>query len=184
MVKMQMPGRTLYESWNMTPVIGPNEEGEWNTDFYGGDLKGIEETLDYLKKNFGVKLIYLSPIVTSPSNHRYDTSDYLTVDPYAGTNEMLKSLCDAAHKRGIRIMLDGVFNHTGTDSIFFDKFGKYETITGKIGAYRGGQDSEYFSFYKKRYNNQTGRDENTFWWGIPTLVECETDGNLRSRWSN
>ena len=79
-----MPRRTTYDNWDDEMILGPNQDGIWNADFYGGDLKGIEQKLDYIK-SLGVDIIYLSPIVHSQSNHRYDTSDYENVDPYAGS---------------------------------------------------------------------------------------------------
>ena len=81
-----MKNRYIHKSWDEDIVIGPNENGLWCTDYYGGDLKGIEQKLDYIK-SFGVSILYLGPIMMSQSNHRYDTSDYERVDPYLGTNE-------------------------------------------------------------------------------------------------
>ncbi len=94
-----LPRRHIHTSWDDKMQIGPDSEGIWNNDFYGGDIKGILEKLDYIE-SLGVSILYLSPIVSSQSNHRYDTADYETVDPYAGTNEDLKLLCEEAHKRG------------------------------------------------------------------------------------
>lgn len=169
----KMPNRKIHDTWDEGPVLGPDENGLWNVDFYGGDLKGIEETLSYLKK-LGVDIIYLSPIVRSQSNHRYDTADYFEVDPYAGTNEALKELCDAAHKKGMKVILDAVFNHTGNDSKYFNEFGTYDTV----GAYQS-ESSEYNDFYKKHWNN--GRMEFAYWWGMKNLPEC--DGNS-PKWKN
>lgn len=164
-----MPNRTIHKSWDEEMVIGAQENGMWNTDFYGGDIRGIIEKLDYIK-SLGVSIIYLSPIVWSQSNHRYDTSDYEKVDPYAGTNNDLKKLCDKAHLMGMKIVLDAVFNHTGNDSKYFNE---YKTFDEK-GAYEG-SDSKYFSFYKKYYyNNQVFFD---YWWGMNNLPVC--DGNSK-----
>ena len=161
----QMPRRTTYDSWNSKMVIGPNEDGIWNADFYGGDIKGIIDKLDYIK-SLGVSILYLSPIVWSQSNHRYDASDYEKVDPYAGTNNDLKELCDKAHKMNIKVILDAVFNHTGNDSKYFNEFGTFP----EIGAYQS-KDSKYFPFYKKYYaNNQTYFG---YWWGMPNLPVCD-----------
>lgn len=167
--KELMPKRMLHKNWDELPVLGPDENGLWNVDFYGGDLKGIEETLKYIK-SFGVDIVYLSPIVRSQSNHRYDTADYENVDPYAGTNEMLKKLCDSAHRKGMKVILDAVFNHTGDDSVYFNKYGTYDVI----GAYQS-QDSPYYSFYKREWN--CGRFDFSYWWGMPNLPVC--DGNSR-----
>ena len=163
----QMPNRTIHNSWKSEVDIGPNKDGIWNADFYGGDIKGIIEKLEYIK-SLGVSIIYLSPIVWSQSNHRYDTADYEKVDPYAGTNGDLKELCIKAHKLGMKIILDAVFNHTGNDSKYFNEFGTYD----ELGAYQS-EKSKYFPFYRKYYaNNQIYFD---YWWGMKNLPEC--DGN-------
>ena len=95
---VELPRRTIYKSFDEKMIIGPNKDGIWNSDFYGGDLLGIIEKLDYIK-SLGVSIIYLSPIVHSQSNHRYDAADYENVDPYAGCNDDLRKLCKEAHKR-------------------------------------------------------------------------------------
>lgn len=165
MEKIPMPRRTLHKNWDDPPVLGPNENGEWNIDFYGGDLKGIEETLKYIKK-LGVDILYLSPIVRSQSNHRYDTADYENVDPYAGTNEMLKSLCVKAHQKGMKVILDAVFNHTGNDSIYFNQYGTFETI----GVYQSSE-SPYYCFYKRQCVR--GQHDFAYWWGMKNLPVCD-----------
>lgn len=169
----KMANRKIHTSWQEPPVIGPDEDGMWNIDFYGGDLKGIEETLSYIKK-LGVDIIYLSPIVRSQSNHRYDTADYFEVDPYAGTNENLKELCESAHRKGMKVILDAVFNHTGNDSKYFNQYGNYNTL----GAYQS-EESEYYDFYKKHWED--GKMQFSYWWGMVNLPEC--DGNSE-KWQN
>ena len=165
-----MDNRIVYDSFDDNNLIPKTENGEWNIDFYGGDLKGIEEKLDYIK-SLGVSIIYISPIVKSQSNHRYDTGDYEIVDPYAGTNEDLKSLCNKAHEKGIKIILDAVFNHTGNDSKYFNEYGNYPNI----GAFQS-KESIYYPFYKKHENN--GQIYFDYWWGMPNLPEC--DGNNKN----
>lgn len=165
MNKEPMTRRVLHEKWDEPPVIGPDENGFWNIDFYGGDLKGIEETLKYVKK-LGIDILYLSPIVRSQSNHRYDTADYENVDPYVGTNEMLKSLCNSAHKIGIKVILDAVFNHTGDDSVYFNRYGTYDSV----GAYQSSE-SQYYSFYRRECIR--GQHEFSYWWGMPNLPVCD-----------
>lgn len=129
-----------------------------NNDFYGGNLKGIEQKLDYLQR-FGVGIIYLNPVFMAYSNHRYDTCDYKKIDPMLGTEDDFVSLCDAAHRRGMSIILDGVFSHTGCDSVYFDKYNRFGG-----GAYNN-PDSPYRSWYDfKNYPT-----EYTSWWGIDTL---------------
>ncbi len=95
-----------------------------NRDFFGGDLKGVEEKLPYLAA-LGVETIYFCPIFEASENHRYGTADYSRIDPMLGTNEDFERLCEKAHKMGIRILLDGVFNHTGWVSRYFNGDGSY-----------------------------------------------------------
>lgn len=141
------------------PHYLPNEKGEVeNCDFYGGNLKGIAEKLDYLKE-LGVDVIYINPVFKAWSNHRYDTADYHKIDELLGTEEDFKRLCELAHEREMKIILDGVFSHTGSNSRYFDKKG----IFGG-GAYHC-PDSPYRSWY----DFKTYPDDYTSWWGIETL---------------
>ena len=140
-----------------------NEKEYFPDDFYGGTLKGIEEKLPYLK-DLGISCIYLNPIVEARSNHRYDASDYKKVDPILGTNRDFSELVRKAKNLGIRIILDGVYSHTGADSLYFNADGHYP---GK-GASQG-KDSRYFSWYIfDRYP-----DSYRAWWGIKNLPEVE-----------
>ena len=119
------------KDWFALPEWKPDENGMIkNNDFFMGDLKGITMKLDYLE-SLGVSCIYLNPISEAYSNHRYDTGDYSKVDPILGTEEDFKHLCAEAKKRGIHIINDGVFSHTGSDSVYFNRYGRY----GKGGAY-------------------------------------------------
>ncbi len=160
----ELPNRIIHQSWDEDiPIL---LEGNYpNNDFYGGDLIGIRKKLPYIK-SLGVSIIYLSPVCMSQSNHRYDTADYECVDPYAGSNEDLKLLCDAAHKLGMKVILDAVFNHTGNDSKYFNEFGNYPTI----GAYQS-KDSKYFPFYRKHYVD--GKMYFDYWWGIKNEPVCD-----------
>ena len=160
----EMPNRSIHKDWHEDIVIGPNENGLWNTDFYGGDLKGVTEKLDYIK-SLGVSIIYLCPVVHSQSNHRYDASDYENVDPYVGCNEDLKELCDKAHSMGIHIVLDAVFNHTGNDSKYFNEFNTFP----ELGAFQS-PESKYSPFYRKHYHN--GNTYFDYWWGMGNLPVC------------
>jgi glycosidase len=119
---------TLHPSWN-EPVEDARATGFFNRDFFGGDLQGVTEKLDYLKA-LGVDAIWLTPIFKARSNHRYDTDDYLQVDPSLGGDAAYAQLLAAAHAKGIRIMLDGVFNHTSSDSRYFDKYHRYPDVVG------------------------------------------------------
>lgn len=175
-----MPRRVVHKDWDEDVVLGVNPDVEkkypgeeiWNVDFFGGNLKGIEEKLDYLE-SLGITLLYLSPIMKSQSNHRYDTADYESVDPYAGCNEDLKNLCEAAHKRGMKVIIDAVFNHVGDESKYFDRYGEYVGPNPKEnGIYQSGV-SKYYDFF-----NYNEHGKNTFWWNFPTLPELNSDSNF------
>lgn len=148
------------DDWGGIPVYLPNEEGEIvNNDFFGGNLKGILNKLDYLKE-LGVTCIYLSPIFEAFSNHKYDTGDFTKIDSTFGTIEEFRKLCQESKKRGIRILLDGVFNHTGSNSVYFNKKGSYDSI----GAYQS-KESPFYSWYT--FLDYPDLYES--WWGIKTL---------------
>ena len=159
--------RRLHSQWMEQPDWAPNAQGKiTNTDFFGGDLHGIEEKLPYLK-SLGVTCLYLNPIFESHSNHRYDTADYSKVDPLLGTEEDFSSLCAAAKKLGIRVVIDGVFSHTGSDSVYFNREGRYPTP----GAYRS-QESPYYPWY----TFHPWPDSYDCWWNFDTLPNVkETD---------
>lgn len=146
------------------PYFWPNEieDGHITRDYFGGDLLGIEKRLPYLY-SLGVDWIYLNPIFEAHSNHRYNTADFLKVDPYLGTNEDFTRLCKKAGEFGIRIILDGVFSHTGSDSIYFNLEGRYPAH----GAWQG-PESPYRSWYSF---NQDGSYDS--WWGFDTLPCCD-----------
>ena len=150
----------FHKNWADDPILMPEgEDDNCARDFFGGDLRGIEEKLDYLE-GMGVTVLYLNPIFQARSNHRYDTADYRRIDPMLGDEEDFRHLCAAAKKRGIRVMLDGVFSHTGEDSVYFDKLKRH----GGRGAYCS-PDSEYHQWYTFR----TYPDDYDCWWGFHTL---------------
>jgi len=156
--------RTLRTDWGGMPVWRPNRYGEiTNSDYFGGDLAGIIEKLDYLA-DLGVTCIYLNPIFEAHSNHRYNTADYLKVDPLLGANENFRDLCQKAKARGISVILDGVFSHTGSDSIYFNKKKRY----GGGGAYNDPK-SPYIRWY--RFTSYPTQYES--WWGFETLPNVE-----------
>lgn len=153
-------GKILNDNWGEIPVYLPNENGKIiNNDFFGGDIEGIISKLDYLS-DLGVNAIYLNPIFKAFSNHRYDTGDYMQIDPLLGDENDFKTLIEKAKKYGIKIILDGVFNHTGDDSIYFNKYGKYDSI----GAYQS-KDSKYRNWF----NFSSDGSNYKSWWGILTL---------------
>ena len=153
-------GKWLHRDWHETPEFRPNEKGKiLNNDFFGGNFRGILKKLDYLQ-SLHVTVIYLNPIFRAFSNHRYDTGDYMQLDPMLGSEEDFAALVSECWIRGIRLILDGVFNHTGDDSRYFNKYGTYD----EIGAYQS-KDSKYYSWYNFRHFP----DKYDSWWGIDVL---------------
>ena len=156
--------RKIHENWLDVPDFiydNPNYKGN---DFFCGNLDGVIEKLPYIKE-LGVDVIYFNPIFESPENHRYSTGDYENIDPYLGTNETFEKLCQEAEKQGIRIILDGVFSHTGADSIYFNKYHHYDSI----GAWQG-ESSPYYHWYQFD-QSKTGY---ACWWGfenLPNVIE-------------
>ncbi len=160
------PEATLHENWDDSPDWMPNENGViTNSDYFGGNLKGITQKLDYIK-SLGVNCIYLNPIFEAHENHRYNTANYREIDPLLGTKEDYTELCAKAKKLGIRVIIDGVFSHTGSDSIYFNKNGTYPTV----GAYNS-KESPYYTWYKF----YQWPDNYHSWWGIGTLPEVNED---------
>lgn len=152
--------RWVHDNWSDQPVFLPDEQGQiTNRDFFGGSLAGITEKLDYLK-SLSVSTIYLNPIFEADSNHRYNTADYHAIDPMLGSEEDFRTLCREAHARGIHIILDGVFNHTGSNSRYFNAEGFYP----EPGAAQS-TESPYFSWYSF-HPWPTDYDA---WWGVHTL---------------
>ena len=151
---------TVHKDWYEEVDWAPTPEGlVLNNDFYGGNFKGITEKLDYIA-SLGVTILYLNPISKSFSSHRYDTGDYKTPDPMLGTEADFTALCKAAHARGMKVILDGVYSHTGSNSLYFDK---NRTFGGK-GAYCT-PDSPYASWYT--FHNWP--DHYNSWWNFDTL---------------
>ncbi len=152
----------IERKWGEMPYFRPNEQGKvLNNDFFGGNFKGIESKLPYLS-DLGVTTIYLNPIFEAGSNHRYDTSDYRKIDPILGDEKDFAGFLKSAEKYGIRVILDGVFSHTGDNSIYFNKYGAYPSV----GAYQS-KDSPYYSWY----SFQEFPDKYSSWWGIDILPE-------------
>lgn len=158
----------LHESFSESPEVVSADGKYYADDFFGGNFNGIREKLDYLEE-LGVGIIYLSPIFKAFSNHRYDTGDYLKVDELLGTEDDFKRLLDAAHEKGMKIILDGVFNHSGADSLYFNKFGTYDSL----GAYQSKSSPYYDWYYFKKFP-----DEYACWWGcdnVPDLNKSNKD---------
>ena len=164
---MPFPDRLYQADKHAEPFWQPNEVGgHLNEDYFGGDLKGIQMKLPYLRE-MGVDYLYLNPIFEAHSNHRYNTADYLNVDPLLGTNEDFETLCAEARKYGIGIVLDRVFSHTGSDSRYFNREGRY----GEGGAYRD-PNSPYRSWYDFDPKYKGGYRS---WWGFETLPEVNEE---------
>lgn len=157
--KRQAGKRTIVKKWDTPSTYDRDENNIIQTwQFWGGTLKGIEEKLPYIK-DMGFSAIYLNPIFEAFSNHRYDTADYLKIDPMLGDDASFRELCAAAKKLGISIILDGVFNHAGSDSRYFNRFGTYKTP----GAY----DSKRSKYRDWFLINEDNSYES--WWGIGDL---------------
>ena len=165
-VSVVKPGVITDDDWRVIPEY-PLYPGAplKNNHFFGGTLWGVTEKLDYLK-SLGVNTIYLSPIFDAASNHKYDTGDYMTVDCMFGGEPAFLDLLAKAKEKGIGIILDGVFNHTGSDSIYFNREGNYSTV----GAYQSVK-SDYYSWY----DFQNYPDKYTCWWGIDILPRIHPD---------
>ncbi len=151
---------TLHGDWYEEVQWQPTPEGTvLNNDFYGGNFRGITEKMDYIA-SLGTSILYLNPISKSFSSHRYDTGDYKTPDPMLGTEADFTAMCDAAHARGIRVVLDGVYSHTGSNSLYFDK----ERAFGGKGAY-----ADPNSPYRSWYHFYSYPDSYKSWWNFDTL---------------
>ena len=153
--------KNVHKTWNEEPDYKIDETLGYYpaNDFFGGNFKGIESKLDYLK-SLNVDVLYLNPVFEAYSNHRYDTGDYEKVDSLLGTNDDFIHLLKSAKKKGIRVILDGVFSHTGSDSKYFNKNGNYDSL----GAYQS-KESPYYDWYDftdfpEKYDS---------WWGVWSL---------------
>ncbi len=156
--------REVHACWDDAPRWQPDEDGEIrNRDFFGGSLAGITAKLEHLSA-LGVTTLYLCPIFESASNHRYNTADYLHIDPMLGTEEDFCTLCAEAKRQGMHVLLDGVFNHTGSQSLYFNADGFYPTV----GAAQS-PDSPWSSWYHFTH----WPDTYDAWWGIRTLPAVE-----------
>ncbi len=154
-------GAYIEQDWENGIPTYPETPGDAfnNNCFFGGSLYGVAEKLDYLA-SLGVNILYLNPIFDAASNHKYDTADYMKIDEMFGGEKGFDTLIRQAKKRGISIILDGVFNHTGSDSVYFDKESRYPTL----GAYES-KDSPYYSWYDFR----SYPDDYNCWWDVKIL---------------
>lgn len=159
--------RYVHEGWDEEMLsVGDMRGGKYQElDFYGGNLNGVREKLPYLH-SLGIDVLYFNPIFRARSNHRYDTGDYTRIDPLCGTEEEFQILCEEAAHYGMRVLLDGVFSHTGEDSVYFNHFGHYPNL----GAYQG-DSSPYYDWYTFKKFPEDYRA----WWGILSLPELRKD---------
>jgi glycosidase len=157
--KKVIDSKRIMKEWDDLPAVADPDGVFRANDFFGGNAEGVVERLDYIA-SLGVNVVYLSPIFEAASNHRYDTGDYFKIDPLFGDEAALKKLVAEAEKRGMIVMMDGVFNHTGSDSVYFNKEGHYDSV----GAYQS-RDSEYYDFYEFT----KFPDKYRAWWGIEVV---------------
>lgn len=159
----------LNEDWdNGTPEYPEYFGGHLeNNVFFGGNLYGITEKLDYIS-SLGVNCIYLSPVFEAYSNHKYDTGDYMKIDEMFGGEEAFAELLKKAEEKNIGIILDGVFNHTGADSIYFNKYGSYDSV----GAYQSKKSPYYYWYTFDKFPS-----EYKSWWGIDILPKLNLNHN-------
>lgn len=170
--------RVYHKDWNEdVDIYGKPSTGYLACDFFGGSLKGITEHLDYIK-SLGINIIYLNPIFEARSSHRYDTADYLQVDPILGGNEAFDELQKEAKARGISLIIDGVFSHTGADSRYFNKFDRYEGV-GAYKSYITGEESKFRSWYSF-FRDEENEVKYEAWWGFPDLPNVD-ENNLSYR---
>lgn len=162
-------GLKLIDDWSKPIELEYNEAGERvNFNCYGGNFQGIIDKLSYLK-SLNVGTIYLSPIMEANSNHKYDVADYSKIDSMFGDQELFETLIAKAKRLGMTVIIDGVFNHTGSDSVYFNKNGRYRTV----GAYQS-PNSKYYSWYT--FNKYP--DDYSCWWGIKTLPQTEENSGF------
>ena len=159
-------GLVMHASPDETPFYKPDRNGIiHNEDVYGGSLAGVIDKLEYLKE-LNVSIIYLSPVFEAHSNHKYNTADYEKIDDMFGDDEIFDRLITEAGRLGMKIILDGVFNHTGADSVYFNKYGRYKST----GAYQS-RSSQCYDWYDFR----EWPDDYECWWGVKSLPSIKKD---------
>lgn len=177
-----VPGRDRYHAHTVekhakwldrpwVPGSGDGSDAHFNNDFFGGDLAGIIEKLDYIRE-LGANTIYMTPVFRASSNHKYDTADYKAIDPAYGSNEDFVRLTREAARRGIRVIPDASLNHSGADSIYFDRYGNF----GGQGAFAGGKvnpNSPYASWYRFSPEQTNPDKQYRGWVGVTDLPELD-----------
>jgi glycosidase len=164
----------VHADWNDKPWLNGSGDGSdalYSNDFFGGDLQGIIDKLDYIR-DLGANMLYLTPVFLASSNHKYDTADYTRIDPGFGSDDDFSRLTAEAAKRGIRVIPDTSLNHSGNESLYFDRYGKYPGI----GAFDGGEirpDSPYASWYRFHPDETDPERQYTGWTGVRDLPELD-----------
>ncbi len=183
------PGTTRYQNktvefhknWLDTPYkpkSGDGSDDTYNNDFFGGDLTGIIEKLDYIKE-LGANAIYMTPVFHAASNHKYDTADYKNIDPHFGTNADFEKLTKEAAKRGIRVIPDTSLNHVGSDSIYFNRYGNFKA-NGAFTNSKITSDSTYASWFTFDAKQKEPDRQFKGWVGVTDLPEVnKSDKNFR-----
>jgi cyclomaltodextrinase / maltogenic alpha-amylase / neopullulanase len=170
--KVQHHGVEVHRSWTERPFrpgSGDGSDAVHSNDFFGGDLAGIIDKLDYIK-SVGANTIYMTPVFHAPSNHKYDTADYTRIDPAFGSNADFERLTREAKQRGIRIVLDTSLNHVGSDSMYFNRFGNF----GSGGAFDNGRinpASPYAGWFSFDASQSNPDKQFRGWVGINDLPE-------------
>lgn len=165
----------FHKNWNEKPFLpgDPGADDIYCNDFFGGDLAGIIQKLDYLK-NLGINTIYINPLFQAPSNHKYDTSDYLKIDESFGTNAQFSDFVCKAKSKGIRIILDTSLNHCGSDSIYMDRYSKYKGL----GAFKGEKiqrNSKYYNWFIWKSEDEKSDEKYQYWANASLATLAETD---------
>ncbi|GEK23060.1 glycoside hydrolase family 13 protein [Cellulomonas xylanilytica] len=173
----------VHEDWLDTPWVPGEGDGsttdddQYNNDFFGGDLTGIIQKLDYLD-DLGVNTLYINPIFEAGSNHKYDTADYLQVDDSFGTNRDVSRLTREAEKRGMRVILDTSLNHTGSDSVYFDRYANFD----ELGAFEDATitpSSPYADWYRFFPEETEPDGQYAGWAGVSTLPELTESDSFK-----
>lgn len=160
--------------WNEKPFkpgTGDGSDALFNNDFFGGDLQGLIDKLDYIQR-LGANALYLTPVFRAPSNHKYDAADYRQIDPAFGSNADFERLCAEAAKRGIRVIPDTSLNHVGADSPYFNRFNNFPAG----GAFDGGKPnpaSPYASWFKFKPEEKDPDKQFQGWVGVTDLPELD-----------
>lgn len=172
--KFQHDTVELHANWNdrpWKPGTGDGSDALYSNDFYGGDLAGIIDKLDYIA-GLGANTIYMTPVFTAASNHKYDTADYRNIDPRFGSNADFERLCAEAARRGLRVIPDASLNHVGSDSIYFDRYGNF----GGRGAFGNGRinpGSPFASWFTFAPAQSEPDKQYKGWVGVSSLPELD-----------